>query len=583
MLFREAVQTFNRMSETRKRLELVDLLSEMFSRAGTDLRALVYITQGKLGPDYLGIELGVADELIMAALSRISGTDMEHIQSEYAKYGDLGAVSKNLMGSKSQGSLFNEDISVSGLHEKLLSISKISGQGSVENRIRAIMGLLINSDPDEALYIIRIISGRLRLGVSDATILSGLVRAFGFEDRSEEIEESFNFHPDMGEIATLLQKGHVESVVRMGPTPMIPAKVMLAERLPEISDIIEKMDGSAAFEYKYDGMRTQIHLYKGEIRIFSRGSEETTRNFPDIIAAFKKTFRCESCILDGEAVPYNAETGELFPFQMASLRRGRIHEIDRVSKDVPLAVFLFDILYLDGRPVHGLPYSERRRILEGIFSENESFRLAKRLVTSSEKEASEFFEQAISDGCEGLVAKKVSPDSVYRAGARGWLWIKFKRDYQSEFNDSLDLVVIGAFYGHGRRSGKYGALLMGVYNSEDDTYESVCKLGTGFTDDILAAMPSMFSERIEKKKPVRVISEMEPDVWIYPSVVMEVIAAEITLSPIHRCAYGILKENAGLALRFPRFTGRFRGDKKPEDATSTREIIEIYKNQKKKS
>ncbi len=583
MLFREAVETFTRMSETRKRTELVDLIAEMFSRADKDLRVLVYITQGKVGPDYMGIELGVADEIIISALSRVSGADLEHIQSEYARHGDLGIVAKSLMGAKSQGSLFMEEISVSSLHENLLSISRLSGQGSEENRIRAIMGLLINSTPDEALYITRIVTGRLRLGVSDATILSGLAKAFAVEDKSDEIEEAFNFHPDMGEIASQLQKGQIDSVLSMGPTPMIPAKVMLAERLPEISDIINKMEGKAAFEYKYDGMRTQIHLYNGEVRIFSRGSEETTRNFPDIISAFKNTFKCESCILDGEAVPYNAETGELYPFQMASLRRGRIHEIEKVSKDVPLAVFLFDIIYLNGETLHKLPYSERRQKLEEIFTENENFRLAKRLVTDSEKEASDFFEQAISEGCEGLVAKKVSPDSVYRAGARGWLWIKFKRDYQSEFNDSLDLVVIGAFYGHGRRSGKYGALLMAVYNSEEDTYESVCKLGSGFTDDVLAQMPSMFSDKILQDKPPRVASDMEPDVWIYPSVVMEVIAAEITMSPIHRCAFGVLKQDAGLALRFPRFTGRFRGDKKPEDSTSTHEIIEIFKNQKKKS
>ena len=583
MLFREVTETFNRMSETRKRLELTEILADLFSRAGDDLRDLVYLTEGKLGPDYLGLELGIAERMVMEALSRISGQKMEEIERRYSRTGDIGTVSMEIVKARSQGSLFSEDLTVRKLHQSLLTISRLSGPGSSSNRIRMLMDLLLNGSPEEALYITRIATGRLRLGVSDSTILASLARAFGFMENGDEIEEAFNFHPDLGEIAVMLQMGDIHSVLEIGPTPMVPAKVMLAERLPEIGDILEKMGGNASFEYKYDGMRTQIHLESGNVRIFSRGTEETTRNFPDIIKAFLETFHCNSCILDGEAVPYNSETGELYPFQMASLRRGRIYDIDKVSRDVPLAVFLFDILYLDGKPMHRTPYNERRKVLESLFQENEDFRLARRIVSGSVEEVSAFFDKAINDGCEGLVAKKITEDSVYRAGARGWTWIKLKRDYQSEFDDSLDLVAIGAFHGHGRRSGTYGALLMASYNRDEDTFESVCKLGTGFTDDVLFQLPSFFQELIEKNRPPRVVSDMLPDVWFYPSVVMEVKAAEITLSPVHRCGFGSVRENTGLALRFPRFTGKFRKDKRPDDATTTHEIIEMFKNQKKKS
>jgi DNA ligase-1 len=445
------------------------------------------------------------------------------------------------------------------------------------------MDLLLSSTSIEALYVIRIALGKLRLGVSDATILAGLCQAYAPEQDTEPIELGYNFHPDLGEIGMLLQAGETGKVLSMGPTPMIPARVMLAERLPEIAGIIQKMEGPAAFEYKYDGLRTQIHLQEGHVEIYSRSSENTTGSFPDIVEAVKRTFTCSSCILDGEAVPYNPETGELYPFQMVSLRRGRIYEMEKARKDIPVAVFLFDIIYLNGEALNNLPYPARREILEKVFTPNDYIRLASRLISNQEAEIEGFMEKAISDGCEGLVAKKMSGDSIYRAGARGWLWIKLKRDYQSGFSDSLDLVVIGAFHGHGRRKGTYGALLMAAYNKEDDTFESICKLGTGFSDELLMKLPEILADFKVKEKPARIVSEMVPDVWIYPKVVMEIIGAEITLSPVHRCAFNSVKENAGLAVRFPRFTGKFREDKDPENATSSSEIIEIFRNQKKKS
>ena len=583
LLFLDVVASFDRMSETRSRLELTSILSELFQTAGSDIKNLVYLIQGKLAPDYVGIELGLADNMIMDAISRITGENVEKIKELYAATGDLGTTASEMLVTKPQTTLFNEELTVERVHSSLISISKLRGSGSSASKTRILMDLLLSSTSREAKYLVRIALGKIRLGVSDATILSGLCQAFAPEQDTEPIELGYNFHPDLGEIAVLLQSGNLEKVISMGPTPLIPARVMLAERLPEISGIIAKMEGKAAFEYKYDGLRSQIHILNGEVVIYSRSSENTTESFPDIVDAVRKTFDCKSCILDGEAVPYNPETGELYPFQMVSLRRGRIYEMEKARKDIPVAVFLFDILYLNGRPLNNLPYSERRDILEEAFTPNENLRLASRIISDDPKEIADFMDQAISDGCEGLVAKKVAADSIYRAGARGWLWIKLKKDYQTEFSDSLDLVVIGAFYGHGRRKGTFGALLMAAYNKEDDTFESICKLGTGFSDDLLVKLPEILGDLKQNDKPARVISDMIPDVWIYPGKVMEIIGAEITISPIHRCAYNVVKEKAGLAVRFPRFTGKFRDDKTPESATSTSEVIEMFRNQKKKS
>lgn len=581
MKFSDVAASFNEMSETTKRLELTDILVNLLSSAGDDLKKLVYLIQGQLVPDYLGIELGMANKMIIKALSLISERKEKEIDEMFLKEGDLGTVAKLISEKKSQNSLFNKELTVDYVYDELMRLAKTSGKGSQAKKQGIYQDLLINSSPDEGMYITRIITGKLRLGVSDATILDALILAFDNKENSDAIDEGYNFHPDMGQIAELLRAGEIETVLKMGPTPMIPAKVMLAERLPEIGDILKKMGGSASFEYKYDGMRTQIHISGKEVKIFSRGSEETTSFFPDIVEYARETFHCKSCIIDGEAVPYNAETGELYPFQTVSQRRGRIHGLSEIVEEVPLVVFLFDVLYLDGKPLHKKPYLERRKILESMFKENEHFKCARNIVSSDEEEIEKFFLESVNSGCEGLVAKNIGEESIYRAGARGWLWIKVKRDYQSSFNDTLDLVIIGAFGGHGRRAGTYGALLMATYNQEQDTFESICKLGTGFSDEVLFNLPKKLADYKVSHKPARVETSLEPEVWFEPNQVLEIIGPEITVSPIHKCAFGKVEKDAGLAIRFPRFTGKFREDKKAEDATSTEEILEMYYNQKK--
>ncbi len=581
MDFIRVVDSFTEMSNTRKRLELTEILVSLFTEAGEDLKKLVYLIQGKLAPDYEGIELGMADKLLIKGLSLISGKPEKDVEELFIKEGDLGLVARLIAGGKSQNTLISQKLTVQYVYDSLMKLAKIKGEGSIKNKIGLFQDLVINSSPSEAMYITRIVSGKLRLGVSDATILDALVKAFADKDQAVSIEEAYNFHPDIGLIAEMLRNGEVSQVVKIGPAPMIPAKVMLAERLHEVRQILDKMGGTASFEYKYDGLRTQIHLKDGNVKIFSRGSEETTKNFPDIVKHTLETFSCTSCILDGEAVPYDSETGELYPFQTVSRRRGRKYDLDAKSKEIPVVVFLFDIIYLNGKELHRELYEARRKVLESLFTPNDHFKLANRLVSSDEDAIEKFFEQSISSGCEGIVAKNVSEDSVYRAGARGWLWIKLKRDYQSKFEDSLDLVVIGSFGGHGRRKGTYGALLMAAYNKESDTFESICKLGTGFTDEVLFNLPRKFEAIASRDKPARVESFMIPDTWFEPVHVLEIIGAEITISPVHACAYGVIEKGAGLAIRFPRFTGKWRDDKTPEDATTTSEIIQMYKMQKK--
>jgi DNA ligase-1 len=580
MLFSDVSKKFMEMETTTKRLELTSILGSLLGDAKDDLKELVYLIQGKLAPDYEGIEFGISAKLIVKSLAAASGQSEEEVNKIFIKNGDLGTTAAELRENVKQAPLISEELTLHYVYTKLLELANSSGHGSVKGKTDIYSDLFMNSKPDDIKYITRIIMGKLRLGVADSTILDSLVNAFSEKKYADIIDTAYNFHPDIGLIATLLQKNDIKTIENTGPEPLIPFKVMLAERLKSIDDIREKMNHMAAYEYKYDGLRTELHKKGDKIKIFSRGLEETTENFPDIVSNFKKNFNFDSIIIDGESVPYNPETGELFPFQMVSKRRGRKYQLDEKSLEIPLVLFIFDILELNGRSLVNIPYQERRKILEENFKDNEYFRLATRLVSDDSEEINKFFEKSIEDGCEGVVAKNTSSESVYRAGARGWLWIKFKRDYQKELADSMDLVVIGGFNGHGRRAGAYGALLMASYNEETQEFESFTKLGTGFTDDVLFSLPKMFSELKEDHKPAMVNSKMIPDVWFYPEIVMEIQGAEITVSPIHTCAYGKIEKDSGLALRFPRLV-KIRDDKKAYDATTTNEIIELYKMQKK--
>ncbi len=582
MLFSIAADTFEVISSTSKRTEITSTLAELFAKSDSDLKSLVYFVQGKLAPDYEGIESGLSDKSIIKVFSSISGRPEKIITDMFHKVGDLGLVAEEIMTEKLQKSLVSRQLSVGELHDKFLIIAKSAGLGSNKNRAGLLESILLDASPRESKYICRILTGKLRLGASSVTILNALAQAFHYED-PDEVENAYNFHPDIGYIAELLKNQDTDKIKAVGPEPGVPIKVMLAERLPDIPQIMQKMGDTVAFEYKYDGIRAQIHKWGNNVVIYSRGSENLTEQFPDVVKAVKETFTGRDCIVDGEAVPVNPETGEIYPFQAVSQRRGRKYNLDATIREIPLVVFLFDILYLDGVSLVNIPYLERRRELEALFEENLGIKRATQLVSGDQEKLALFFEQAIQDGCEGIVAKNITEKSLYRAGARGWLWIKMKRDYKSELADTLDLVVVGAFAGHGRRKGTYGALLMASYNSDLDRYETVCKLGTGFNDDVLFGLPKMLSQFAATEKANNVESKIKADFWFNPAIVMEIAGAEITLSPVHTCAMGLFRQDSGIAIRFPRFTGRFREDKQADDCTTTSEIIEMYQGQSKKT
>lgn len=579
MLYSDLAETFDRLESTGSRLEMTSILAEFFRRADKgELRSIVYLSQGKLHPDFVPGVLGMADRLVMKAIAKASGNPDDKVEKLTIETGDMGQVAETMISRKKQMALFSEELTVARVVRGLTTIENADGKDSQDTKQKTLAGLLHDSGPLEARYLCRTVTGRMRVGAADMTILDALAEAFATKEDRPTIERAFNVTCDIGLVAETIANGGMDAVRAIGVKVGSPVKVMLAERLPSISEVVEKMGGRCAMEYKYDGIRVQAHIGRDSVKLYSRRLEDLTSNFPDIAEALRARCGHDEAIIEGECVAIDPETGFMLPFQNVTHRRKK-HGMDEAVRDVPVRIFMFDMLYADGEDWTPRPYLERRAALEEGFEIGDNVQMTTMRMVGSPEEGEEFFANAIGARCEGIMAKSVAPDSVYRAGSRGFLWIKYKKDYQQALTDSFDLVVVGAFYGMGKRAGRYGALLMAAYDGETGRFETVCKLGTGFDDAFLDAMPALLDGSLSESKPSSVDAEMVPDVWFEPNVVLEVVAAEITLSPIHTAAKDVLKEGAGLGIRFPRFTGRVRDDKTPEQCTSVSEIIEMFEMQ----
>lgn len=576
MEFSVVAKTFDRLEATSSRLEMADILSEFFSTLPPkDLKSVIYLSQGKLQPDFVEQELGMADRLVLKAISFTSGDTDKAAEDLWFKLGDPGAVAEQLLGKKKQTTLFSEKLTLVRVIDGLTAIAEAEGRDSQNRKMKYLANLLHDSNPIEARYICRIVAGRMRIGAASMTVLDALALSFATKEDRDEIERAFNVTCDMGMVAETLARDGMDGVRRIEVSVGNPLKVMLAERLPSLGEILDRMGGECALEYKYDGIRVQAHISPDGVKLYSRRLEDLTRNFPDIVDSLKERCRSGTAIVEGECVAMDPDTGAMLPFQNVTLRR-RKHNMQEAVKKVPVKLFLFDLLYAGGEDYTMKPFPERRNAISEQFDVGGDIDLTTMEVVNSDEEAETFFAGALAKKCEGIMAKSLGPDSVYRAGSRGFLWIKYKKDYRTDLTDTFDLVVVGAFHGRGKRAGKYGALLMAVYDEDTGRYGTVCKLGSGFDDAFLDSMPSLLDEWKAEAMPKTLDAEMVPDVWFEPMVVLEVVGAEMSVSPIHTAAMGVFREESGIGLRFPRFTGRVRDDKAPEDATTVAELIEMY-------
>jgi DNA ligase-1 len=577
------IDVYKKIDVTTKRLEITDHLVNLFKQTPKELvDKVVYLTQGKLYPDYMGIELGVAEKLAIKAIAMAAGTSETNVDKTVKELGDIGETAAKFMGKRAQVTLFQEPLTVSRVYEVLDRIARATGEGAQDLKIKLLSSLLSDASPEEAKYLVRTVTGRLRLGVADMTILDALAIAFcDSKEYRPMLERAYNLSSDLGSVARAVAEKGIEGVEKFKITVGKPIRPMLAERLTAPEEILSKVGGKCLAEYKYDGERLQIHKESGGVLIFSRRLENITHHYPDVCKLAQEHIKADKAIVEGECVAVNPDTGEMLPFQELMHRR-RKYGIEEAMEQYPVALYLFDLLYVNGEDYTLKPLPERRKKLEKIVKLGDRVQLSKAIEADSVEKLERFFEQAVEDGCEGVVAKSIGPESVYQAGARGWLWIKYKRDYKSVLTDTVDLVAVGAFYGRGKRAGTYGALLMAAYDKKNDVFRTVCKVGTGFTDEDLAKLPQMFKDYVIPHRHARVESQLEADVWFVPALVFEIVGAEITLSPVHTCAKDKIREGSGLAIRFPRFTGRYRTDKSAEDATTEDEIVEMYFKQLKK-
>ena len=579
MEFAIVADVFEDMENTSKRLELTDHLVRLFKATPKELiDKVVYLIQGKIKPDFEGVELGVAEKMALKAIALSSGLKQSVIEKYYIEKGDIGEAGEEALRNRKQMTLFQEQVTVEQVYSILEKIASISGEGSQDLKLRYLCNLLNNASAKEAKYILKIVTGKLRLGIADYTILDALALAYTDSKENRSIlEYAYNISSDLGYIAKILADKGLDAIKGIKVTLFKPIRPMLAERVKDANEALERADGVCSAEYKLDGERVQIHKQGGKVMLFSRRLENITAHYPDAVDAIKG-LDIDDTILEAEIVAIDQNTGDYLPFQELMHRR-RKYGIEKAMKEYPISLNFFDILYINGKECLGLAYKDRRALLEQVIKSNTVLRLVPMIIARDADVIERFMEQAISEGCEGLMLKNI--ESKYRAGAREYAWMKLKREYRGELADSLDLVIIGAFYGKGRRTGKYGAFLLAAYDKDNDMFRSISKIGTGFSDQDLDLFYKMLEPYRLKRKHARVDSRLEADVWFEPKVVIEVIASEITLSPLHTCALNTIKEDAGLALRFPKFTGRIRDDKSPEDATSVEEVIRLYYKQKK--
>jgi DNA ligase 1 len=575
MTFQKLSEYFEQLEKTSSRLALIDILSKLFNALDADEVPMVsYLIQGRVAPFYEPVEIGMAEKSVAASIARAYGIEREEVLKTYGKLGDLGKVAEQLAGEKGKSG----KLSIKEVFDSLRKIADFTGDGTVENKTAALTNLLSKSSGIEAKHLVRIPLGTSRLGIGDPTVLDAFATAkLGDKSQRKLLEGAYNRVSDLGLIGETLWRKGLKGVERLEVTVGRPIRSQLAERISDPKLILEKFGGQAHVQYKYDGFRVQIHKNGNQVRTFSRNLEETTNMLPDIVEGVLKQVKAKTAIFDSEALAFNPESDEFLPFQETTKRR-RKYGIEEAAKKMPMKAFVFDVLYINGKSLVDTPLRERMKVLDKEITGDEVLVKQPGEYMKDFTQVDERFQDALTKGLEGLIVKR--PDSLYEAGARNFNWIKMKRHSSGELKDTIDCVILGYIYGRGKRADfGAGALLVGIYDKQKDEFVTVAKIGTGLSDEEWREIHKRADKIRTESKPARVNSILTPSVWVKPEIVVEILADEITKSPTHTA--GKNGTEPGYALRFPRLV-RFReNDKRPEDATTVKELIEMYDQQYK--
>lgn len=573
MKFSELSIYFDRISQNSSRLEITRVLAELFKKLSpSEIEKVVYLLQGRVRPAYEGIDFGMAEKMIIKAALSALNIEKDYFEKEFKKIGDLGQAIEHF--KKEIHSFEERDMEVEEVYGIFYKLATASGQGSQEEKISYLSQLIRTLDPLSSRFLARLPTGTIRMGFSDMTVLDAYSWMIaGDKSLRGVIEKAYHVRPELGYIGRIIKEKGIREMDKITPKVFTPIIMMRAERLSSAEEIIKQI-GESLVEPKFDGFRLQIHFdrKKGKVILYSRSLEDVTYMYPDIVEGVKKQVKAQEIIFEGEAIGYNPKTGSFLPFQ-ETVQRKRKYDIAEMANKIPLRLFSFELLYLNGKSYVNIPFVERRKTLEKEIDTKRDLARDVVLVADEErvkdpKKLEKLFDDAVEKGLEGIMAKKLT--GVYKPGAREWNWIKYKRSYSSKVNDTIDCLVMGYDLGKGKRTAfGIGAFLVGVYDDKKDSFVTIAKIGTGLTDEEWRELKSKSEKYITKAKQENYLVDkmMDCDVWLSPQIVVEIRADEITKSPVH---------TAGLALRFPRLE-RFRDDKKAEDATSLKEVMKMAK------
>ncbi|XP_073513918.1 DNA ligase 1 isoform X2 [Phyllobates terribilis] len=607
-------RTFEMIENESARLKNIETLSNFLRSVicltPGDLLPCIYLCLNRLGPAYEGLELGIGETILMKAVAQATGRQLDKIKAEAQEKGDLGLVAESSRGN--QRTMFTPPkLMVSGVFSKLKDIARMTGNTAMNKKIDIIKGLFVACRQSEARYIARALGGKLRIGLAELSVLSAIAQAVSLtppgqsfpdgvldaskgmstdakkawiEENAMILKQTYCELPNYDlVIPALLKHGVKELPQHCKLTPGVPLKPMLAHPTKGVGEVLKRFD-EAAFtcEYKYDGERAQIHILEnGEVHVYSRNQENNTTKYPDIVGRIPQVRKntVKSCIFDSEAVAWDPQKKQIQPFQVLTTRKRK--DVEASDIKVQVCVYAFDMLYLNGESLVREPFSKRRKLLRESFTELEGqFMFATYMDTSNTDEISEFLDQSIKDSCEGLMVKTLEQNATYEIAKRSHNWLKLKKDYLEGLGDTLDLVVIGGYLGKGKRTGIYGGFLLASYDEESEEYQTICKIGTGFTDEDLEKHHSFLKDHVidSPRSYYRWDTAAVPDHWFETVQVWEVKCADLSVSPVHKAAIGLVEDEKGISLRFPRFL-RIRDDKKPEEATNSFQVAELYKKQ----
>lgn len=556
MEYSKLVETYQELEETQSTLEKTDILAELFSDAGADLEDVVLLSMGRPFPAWQDLDIGVSSKTMLDVIVQATGREKSEVEKVWKDRGDLGYAAEEMVEKKTQQRLMAGDLTVSKVMDKLEKVARMEKQGlsesvSMDKKKKELADLVSSAEPVEARYVTRTVLSTMRMGVGEGTVRDALAEAFFNGEHAEDIGRAYDMTNDYREVASACQEG-IEEVRSLDIELFRPIKSMLAMKVDTVEEGFETVGEPAAIDYKYDGMRAQIHVKEGEVKVFTRRLEDVTEQFPDVAAAVREHISPDNCMIDAEVVAYDPETGSTIPFQKLSKRIKRKYDIQRMEKEIPVEVRPFDLIY-DGGSLLEKSYSERWSRLKEIVDEKEQeLRLADHTETSDREEVKQMEHEALEAGQEGIMMKNL--EAVYRPGSRTGYMVKLK-----PVMETLDLAIIGGEWGEGRRSGWIGSLKLGCYDEEKDEYLAAGKMATGLTDEQL-------EDLTERLRPL-IVNEDGRDVDVRPEIIVEVEYEEIQSSPSY---------SSGYALRFPRLKA-VRDD--IEEADTVKRVKELYSQQ----